>query len=171
MKLDFCAVCGSHEELQHHHLIPKVQGGTDDETNLLTLCYEHHCWFHQVKPSRFTKQSELIKQGLKKASERGVRPGRKSDYKTVCAIHQIKNLPFNRPVSYTMCASILFQLGIGAKSRNDGTLIPFSRTHCHKLHHKFTALDPQEQYDEDMLLGLVEEEYPKFFSRHFTGLG
>jgi hypothetical protein len=171
MKLDFCAVCGTHEELQHHHLVPRVQGGTDDETNLLTLCYEHHCWFHQVKPSRFTKQSELIKQGLKLAAERGVKPGPKIDYKIICAIHQIKNLPFDRPISFTMCASILFQLGIGAKSIKDGTLKPFSKQHCHKLYHQTTDYNTQEQYDEAMLCRIVEEQYPKFFSRHFTGLG
>ena len=95
MKLKFCAVCGTTKELQHHHLVPKIRGGTEDEINLLTLCYEHHCWFHKVKPSSYTKQSELIKAGLKRAAKVGIKPGRKPKYQDICAIHQIRNLPFS----------------------------------------------------------------------------
>ena len=44
MKLKFCCICGKTEDLQHHHVIPKVSGGNNDETNLITLCYKHHMW-------------------------------------------------------------------------------------------------------------------------------
>jgi hypothetical protein len=37
MKLKFCAACGSTDDLQHHHL----EGDSDDERNLITLC--GHC--------------------------------------------------------------------------------------------------------------------------------
>ena len=38
MKLGFCALCGSTDNLEHHHVLPRSLGGTDDEDNLLTLC-------------------------------------------------------------------------------------------------------------------------------------
>ena len=53
MKQDKCAICGTTENLEHHHLVPKGDGGTDDETNILTLCSEHHATVHGVK---LTKQ-------------------------------------------------------------------------------------------------------------------
>ena len=36
MKLKFCVLCGTKEKLHHHHVIPKAQGGTDDEDNFMT---------------------------------------------------------------------------------------------------------------------------------------
>ena len=42
MKLNFCVLCGTTEKLHHHHVIPKVQGGTNDEDNFITLCFDHH---------------------------------------------------------------------------------------------------------------------------------
>ncbi len=33
-----CAACGTQDDLKYHHLVPHGMGGTDDETNLLTLC-------------------------------------------------------------------------------------------------------------------------------------
>ena len=38
MRLAFCAACGSAEDLQHHHLVTRAEGGSDDERNLITLC-------------------------------------------------------------------------------------------------------------------------------------
>ena len=34
MKLNFCVQCGATENLHHHHVIPKVKGGSDDEDNI-----------------------------------------------------------------------------------------------------------------------------------------
>ena len=36
MRLAFCAACGSAEDLQHHHLVTRAEGGSDDERNLRT---------------------------------------------------------------------------------------------------------------------------------------
>ena len=33
-----CAACGSTKKLQVHHCIPVSEGGTDDWSNLITLC-------------------------------------------------------------------------------------------------------------------------------------
>jgi 5-methylcytosine-specific restriction endonuclease McrA len=38
MKLAFCAACGVTEDLHYHHLVTGPEGGSDDETNLITLC-------------------------------------------------------------------------------------------------------------------------------------
>ena len=75
MKLDFCAVCGSTEDLHHHHFTPRIEGGIDDETNMITLCYEHHCEIHGKSYRNRINHSELTKKGLQKARERGVELG------------------------------------------------------------------------------------------------
>ena len=72
MRLDFCAVCGSTEDLHHHHFTPRIEGGIDDETNIITLCYEHHCEIHGKPYRNRINHSELTKKGLQKARERGV---------------------------------------------------------------------------------------------------
>jgi 5-methylcytosine-specific restriction endonuclease McrA len=38
MKLTLCVACGSTDDLQHHHLVTRAEGGSDDESNLITLC-------------------------------------------------------------------------------------------------------------------------------------
>lgn len=167
MKLDFCAICGSKFELQHHHLIPKVRGGTDDETNILTLCYEHHCWFHKVKPSKFTEQSKLIKEGLRKAALRGVRPGRKSNYAVACAIHQLRNLPFRKPLPFRRMGDVLFCAGYSAFSYRTNEKVPFKEAFINNIHKRYSALDPAWVDDEEMLLGLVEDLYPEWFSKNY----
>ena len=55
MKQNKCAVCGATKKLEHHHIIPKADGGTDDETNLLTLCSKHHAAIHGIKLTRERK--------------------------------------------------------------------------------------------------------------------
>jgi hypothetical protein len=75
LRLDFCVAFGYRGDLNHHHLVPRVHGGPDDEANLVTLCRECHGSLHGVEWS--TGQAELIKAGLAAAKLRGI-PGRKS---------------------------------------------------------------------------------------------
>jgi hypothetical protein len=42
MRLTFCAACGSKDDLQHHHLVTRSAGDSDDERNLITLCDPCH---------------------------------------------------------------------------------------------------------------------------------
>lgn len=42
MITDFCVKCGTKERLQTHHWVPRALGGSDDPTNLITLCEECH---------------------------------------------------------------------------------------------------------------------------------
>ncbi len=37
-----CVVCGTNEGLEVHHRVPKRKGGSDDPSNLVTMCHEHH---------------------------------------------------------------------------------------------------------------------------------
>jgi|TARA_Y100000289_G_C3801281_1_gene89108 hypothetical protein len=75
MELNFCAVCGKTEDLQYHHFTPRIDGGSDDETNILTLCYEHHCEIHGKPYRNKIHHAELTRKGLQRARERGVRLG------------------------------------------------------------------------------------------------
>jgi hypothetical protein len=36
MRLDFCVACGHRGDVDHHHLIPRARGGSDDASNLVT---------------------------------------------------------------------------------------------------------------------------------------
>ena len=75
LKFTFCAVCGRTHDLNHHHLVPRGAGGTDDEANLITLCRECHGKMHGVEWK--LGLGELIKAGQARAKDRGVRSGRK----------------------------------------------------------------------------------------------
>ncbi len=37
-----CQVCGSTQELEVHHVLPVAAGGTDDPSNLQTVCFDCH---------------------------------------------------------------------------------------------------------------------------------
>ncbi len=41
-----CAVCGFSDVIQVHHLVPRSVGGTDDISNLIVLCPNHHALHH-----------------------------------------------------------------------------------------------------------------------------
>jgi hypothetical protein len=67
MRLDFCVLCGCNDPsaLEHHHYIPKVDGGTDDEWNMFTICGLCHGVVHAIpRPLRLR---ELSKKGKDKA--------------------------------------------------------------------------------------------------------
>jgi len=72
MKLDFCVACGTKDNLQHHHLKPQVDGGSDDETNLITLCQECHAIYHNLN---FRDHGWLTRKGLERAKAKGVKLG------------------------------------------------------------------------------------------------
>ena len=71
MKLNFCALCGSTDNLEHHHVLPKSLGGSDNEDNLLTLCSTHHVQLHNLSPGRINS-SILIKAAKAKQREQGI---------------------------------------------------------------------------------------------------
>jgi HNH endonuclease len=46
MRLNFCVASGCKDGLNHHHLWPRVHGGEDDGSNLVTLCGACHGRVH-----------------------------------------------------------------------------------------------------------------------------
>ena len=61
-----CQVCGSHEKLEVHHIIPRAEGGNDRPANLITLCEKCHDTHHYVKPLNIPKPED---NGFKGATE------------------------------------------------------------------------------------------------------
>lgn len=56
-----CELCGSTRELELHHVIPVVCGGSDSPENLILVCKKCH--------ALLTPKSELTRIGLKKAKQ------------------------------------------------------------------------------------------------------
>lgn len=75
MRHNQCAACGSTDNLQYHHLIPRSLGGSDDETNLITLCGGCHAKAHDSKARRWGHK-ELTRAAMAKKKARGERVGR-----------------------------------------------------------------------------------------------
>lgn len=73
MCTEFCIFCGAKENLENHHVLPKSEGGTDEDFNLVTCCSLCHGKLHDLK--RKPNHGELVKQGLQRAKERGVKLG------------------------------------------------------------------------------------------------
>ena len=76
MKLDFCAICGTKDDLHHHHIILKSQGGGDEETNILTVCAEHHAWIHSIRPGAWNNNGNVISASMLEARDLGFKLGR-----------------------------------------------------------------------------------------------
>ena len=78
MRMKFCCACFSDKNLHHHHLIPRIKGGSDDQTNLITLCGSCHAKIHNLKDVWSAEHKELQRIGIKKALENGVVFGAKA---------------------------------------------------------------------------------------------
>lgn len=73
-----CFECGKLAE-HNHHVVPRVRGGT----KTVSLCTECHSKAHHL--NKKMSAPELIKEGMRKARERGVFPGipRKHNYQEI----------------------------------------------------------------------------------------
>jgi hypothetical protein len=71
MKLNFCVLCGVTDKLEHHHVVPKSLGGSDEEENILTLCSKHHVKIHNLSSNR-VHSAELIRAAKTKQKENGI---------------------------------------------------------------------------------------------------
>jgi len=77
-----CRLCSSKDDVQVHHITPKVLGGRNTFDNMITLCYQCHHFIHHCNPmfkfrNNCKSHKELTKEGLKKARENGKKLGRK----------------------------------------------------------------------------------------------
>ena len=126
MKLNFCVVCGSKDDLHQHHIEPIVYSnkkrnksrkvldinkplkecstfeifaylfdeGFISEDDTITVCSYHHNLLHGVMKYQKIQHTELIKEGQKKAREKGVKFGRPSRI-TPILIDQVKEMRRN----------------------------------------------------------------------------
>ena len=60
------------EDIHKHHIVPKVLGGIDEDSNIVNLCESCH---GKVHGRNMLNHRKLTKEGLKKAKERGVKLG------------------------------------------------------------------------------------------------
>lgn len=65
-----CFECGSTENIENHHVVPRSKGGK----KTIPLCARCHDKVHNRYRSKITS-SQLTKEGLKKAKKRGVQLG------------------------------------------------------------------------------------------------
>lgn len=74
MILDFCVACGEREpsKLENHHLVPRSAGGSDDATNLITLCFDCHGKAHGYQRRDIRK---LVRSGMATAKAKGKKLG------------------------------------------------------------------------------------------------
>jgi hypothetical protein len=77
VKLDFCAACGAKEDVEHHHLVMRIDGGSNHSSNLITLCCACHYKMHERKHDGTYNHSRRVIAGQQAARAAGVRMGRK----------------------------------------------------------------------------------------------
>lgn len=57
---DECLRCGSHHQIQRHHIQPRASGGSDDDENLVPLCRVCHDEIHtgvtEDEPAKYTDE-------------------------------------------------------------------------------------------------------------------
>lgn len=53
---DSCLFCDATDDLEEHHVVPRKFGGTDDESNLITVCSSCHKKIERTWDRRFYEQ-------------------------------------------------------------------------------------------------------------------
>jgi len=94
MRLTFCVACGTTDDLQHHHLVTRAEGGSDDVTNLITLCTACHNKVHSRQVNGAYNHSQLTKAALAAAKARGQVLGNPKGHK----VPSTNGLPFRTNV-------------------------------------------------------------------------
>jgi hypothetical protein len=131
MITDFCVICGTDKDLENHHIVPKVKGGTDEFTNLITVCSQHHGMIHGMRPNSWDQRKELQKIGIEKAKREGKFTGRKATvYAKQNLIIELHNQGFKPSV-------IARELNIGVAS-------VYRYRHGQKPKHKHRQEEPQK---------------------------
>jgi hypothetical protein len=77
MRLTFCVACGATDDLQHHHLVTRAEGGSNDPSNLITLCSGCHFKLHGRQQNGAYNYAQHVRAGQQAAKARGVKLGRK----------------------------------------------------------------------------------------------
>lgn len=61
-----CINCGSTDNIELHHIVPLIVGGTNNINNIVPVCEECHNKIHECN-----RQSKMSKLGMKKSAEKG----------------------------------------------------------------------------------------------------
>ena len=78
-----CVNCGATTDLNYHHIVPVKCGGNDVPSNVAVLCGKCHDAVHYTETGKIS-HSELTKEAIQRAKERGVKFGRKAaDYENI----------------------------------------------------------------------------------------
>jgi HNH endonuclease/Helix-turn-helix domain len=77
VKFWICVACASKDDLQHHHLVPRAEGGSDDVSNLITLCGKCYPKLHERQTNGAYNHGKLVVAGQQAAMAAGVKFGRK----------------------------------------------------------------------------------------------
>lgn len=100
MKLNFCCACGAREHLHQHHLVPVSISGIertevmDDDVETITLCAKHHAIIHGLSTDGWLNHSKLVRDGLRKAKQKGLtlgRPSKLTDFQKLQVV-ELKNV-------------------------------------------------------------------------------
>lgn len=62
-----CQRCSSVEQLEVHHKTPRIEGGTDEFDNLITLCYGCHNYLHHKDSIDFSEAVKRVKEEYRQA--------------------------------------------------------------------------------------------------------
>jgi len=90
-----CCNCGSTENLIYHHIVPDELGGRTIPSNIAVVCGECHGKIH-FGDKDVIIHGDLIKRGIAKAKERGVKLGKPSaDYEKVIRLIAEHSTQFN----------------------------------------------------------------------------
>ena len=93
-KPKFCAVCGRKDDLQYDHWIPASLGGKTVPENIIVLCAQHHQERHGQGGA--IMHNYLIKEGIAKAKEKGIKVGRKpADHEKIMRLIAEHSTQFN----------------------------------------------------------------------------
>lgn len=91
-----CVNCGSDRGLVYHHIVPVSNGGNDVISNIAVLCTVCHSKVHYTE-SHMIDHGELVREGIAKARERGIRVGRKpADHERIMKLIAENSTQFNR---------------------------------------------------------------------------
>ena len=97
MIFNFCVACGvsagDNILLHSHHLVPKSMGGSDKETNLITLCHMCHGKLHGFNWRNNYKELHSI--GIEKAKKMGKFKGRTKDKEKHKLIRDLLNTGYS----------------------------------------------------------------------------
>jgi hypothetical protein len=76
-----CCNCGSAINLMYHHIVPLVYGGKNIISNIACVCEKCHSFIHHDGASYYNNHAELIRKGIAKAKNAGIKIGLKKGTK------------------------------------------------------------------------------------------